>query len=180
MSKARLSSGREYRVPVSKPAWSSSGHAAGPVGPAPAPELHVAVHDHLLRFRTPEPDPQPAPTATDEDPGFRPKVGGMRLEKLLEKFPPNEEEGKWEGHVRGVEWRLQPNSLFGRQLFVTFWIGGKACSFQGLVKGNTLHEAIWNTVAWVNQFGAEVLQLYESLAELAPPTALERVLEDDP
>jgi hypothetical protein len=103
----------------------------------------------------------------------------MRLEKLLEKFPPDEEGQRWEGSLLKFEWKLEPDSLFGWKLFITFWVTGQSFYLQGTMKGSTFQDAIQETLLWMRKFRASVLKLHESLAELAPPTALERALEDD-
>ena len=103
----------------------------------------------------------------------------MSLERLLGKFPPNEEENSWVGCVRGLEWRLELDSLSGWQLFITFWVSGKAFYLQGIMKGETLRDAIQETILWVRQFRDSLLQLHDSTALFAPSTALERVFEGD-
>lgn len=101
----------------------------------------------------------------------------MTLESLLKKFPPRGD--RWVGYIPGFEWQLEPHSLGGRRLSVTFWLSGKALFFQGLMKGETLEEAIQETILWIRQFRDSLSGLQDSLGVFAPSTALERVIEGD-
>jgi len=93
----------------------------------------------------------------------------MTLEKLLQQFPPNEEHEQWSGNIPGFEWTLQRDSMVGPVSF----------NMIGIVKERNLHDAIRESVSWMNRFRNQVSQLHEHLARVTPPSALERILEGE-
>jgi hypothetical protein len=98
----------------------------------------------------------------------------MTLDKLLEKFPPNEGQS-WHGYLQGFEWGLEPDSLFGWKLSITFWISGKGFCMQGIVKGDTFRDALQESLLWMRGFQYSISKLQENLKPLSIPTALERI-----
>ena len=103
----------------------------------------------------------------------------MTLEKLMQMFPPDEGGERWSGYTHRFEWKLQRDSMAGWQLFITFRVGASSFHMQGLMKGETLQDAAYNSVLWMRRFRVSLSQLYEDLAPLDPPSVLERILEED-